>query len=384
METQNNIQLDDILLTNADPQIKILSDEKDDSYIKNLSAEKTLKNEEDFILSNEIGSLLIGTKPTDTVLDLSGAIVQAPSSLETDLTDLGLIDTDFDFSSLNAETPPPQTQNTGNDTIIPSTVLLGDSNPNYLSPANSFVEAYIWGFGGNDTLVGGFHHDILNGGADNDFLDGGLGDDLLIGGIGNDTLDGNYGYDILDGGDGIDTATYRFWWGGIKANLKTETVNFFNDPGSGIEYVRAIENVVGSLGNDEIIGNSANNVLFGERGNDFLSGEEGNDFLQGSENSNFVEQDTLTGGLGADRFVLGTANGGSFYLGDGFVTITDFKWWEGDTFQVVGSINDYHLDTTQNFGGTSSSDTAIYRGNDLVAVAVDAIGIMPGLDFKFV
>lgn len=322
-------------------------------------------------------SLIIETDLTNINLDSIGFIEEAPLNGETDLEG-------FDFSQISKEAPPPVAPNTGNDTISPSTILLGDGNPNNLSAANSFVEAYIWGFGGNDTLVGGFNNDILNGGEGDDFLDGRLGDDLLIGGAGNDTLDGGFGYDILDGGDGIDTATYRFWWGGIKANLKTETVNFFNDSGNGIEYVRAIENIVGSLGNDEIIGNSANNALFGERGNDFLSGEEGNDFLQGSENSNFVENDTLTGGVGADTFVLGTANGGSFYLGNGFVTITDFKWWERDTFQVVGSISDYRIDITQNFGGTSISDAAIYRGNDLIAVALDAIGIMPVFDFKFV
>ncbi|OKH33951.1 hypothetical protein NIES2119_21920 [[Phormidium ambiguum] IAM M-71] len=337
-----------------------------------MESHNTILSDDQLLTSTD--SLIIQSDLTDINLDSIGLVEEVPLFEETDIN----------FSIVSGEAPPPLAPNTGNDTITPSTFLLGDSNPNYLSAVSSFVESYIWGFGGNDTLVGGFNNDILNGGADNDFLDGRLGDDLLIGGAGNDTLDGNYGYDILDGGDGIDTATYRFWWGGIKANLKTETVNFFNDPTSGIEYVRAIENVVGSLGNDEIIGNSANNVLFGERGNDFLSGEEGNDFLQGSENSNFVEQDTLTGGLGADTFVLGTANGGSFYLGDGFVTITDFKWWEKDTFQVVGSINDYHLDKTQNFGGTSLSDTAIYRGNDLIAVALDTFGIMPVFDFKSV
>jgi Ca2+-binding RTX toxin-like protein len=542
METQNNILLDDILLINADPQIKILSDEKDDSsiknlsdekslekddsyiknlsdkkssekddsHLKNLSDEKTLENKEDFILSPEIGSLLIETKPTDTVLDLSGAIVQAPSSLETDLTDLDLIDTGFDFSNLFAEAPPPQTPNTGNDTIIGgySPFIFGDDNPNNLSAASSFVQTYIWGFGGNDTLTGGFSSDILDGGAGDDWLNGGLGDDLLRGSDGNDTLDGGYGYDTLDGGNGTDTATYKFWWGGIKANLQTETVTFFNDPGNGTEYLRSIENVVGSNGNDEIIGNSADNVLYGENGNDLLSGEDGNDILlggdgddtlitssgydqldggagydiaqivgdgdivfeqnwgnvgnisytsktgsynavlsnieqvqliggnnddfilavqapvalklegrggddillggafgntleggagndilrgnngndilQGSDNSNSVEKDTLLGGLGADTFVLGTSNGGAFYIGDGFAIIQDFKWWEGDKIQVVGNISDYRLDTTQNLIGNSALDTAIYRGDDLIAIAQDMVGIIPIFDFKVV
>ncbi|HEY9296080.1 MAG TPA: calcium-binding protein, partial [Phormidium sp.] len=302
METQNNILSDEILLINADSHIKnlsdeklsekddshikVLSDEKDDSHLKNLSDEKMPENEEDFILSKEIGSLFIQTKPTDTVLDLSHAIVQAPSSLETDLTDLE----EFDFSILSGEAPPPQTPNTGNDTLIgTSPFLFGDDNPNNLSAAGSFVQTYIWGFGGNDTLTGGFDNDILDGGTGDDWLNGGLGNDSLKGSIGNDTLDGGYGYDTLDGGDGIDTATYKFWWGGVKANLQTEVVSFFNDPGSGTEYLRSIENVVGTNSNDEIVGNSADNILYGENGNDLLFGEDGNDILFGGDGNDTLK-----------------------------------------------------------------------------------------------
>lgn len=410
-----------------------------------------------------------------------------------------LTDTEIDFSKLFGEAPPPQTPDTGNDTII-GTFLIGDDNPNNLSAAGSFVQTNIWGFGGNDTLTGGFERDTLDGGTGDDWLNGGLSDDILNGGDGNDTLDGNYGYDTLDGGNGTDTANYQFWWGGIKANLQNETVTFFNDGGNGTEYLRSIENVIGTNSNDEIVGNSADNVLFGENGNDFLSGEAGNDILsggdgddtlkggsgynqlnggagydiaqiiadgdiifegnsivsygnsnvtlsnieqvqliggnnddfilavqspvtlklegkggndillggkfgntleggagndllrgnngsdilQGSDNSNSVEKDTLLGAGGADTFVLGTSNGGSFYLGDGFAIIQDFKWREGDTIQVVGSISDYRLETSQNFSGSSAWDTAIYRGNDLIAIAQDTTDVIPVFDFKFV
>ena len=135
--------------------------------------------------------------------------------------------------------------------------------------------------------------------------------------------------------------------------------------------------------NDVLLGGSFGNTLEGGAGDDVLRGNNGNDILQGSDNSNSVEKDTLTRGRGADTFVLSTSNSGSFYLGDGFATILDFKWWEGDTIQVVGSASDYRLDTTQNFSGTSVLDTAIYRGNDLIAVVQDTVNVIPAFDFRF-
>jgi Ca2+-binding RTX toxin-like protein len=495
METQNNIFPNDSYSKNLLDEKSIKSDEK--SQGKNLSDEKLIKNVEPFTLSEGIEPLIIQTSPTDTNLDLSDLVVY-PSQ-----------ETDFDFSILSGVAPAPsQNPDSGNDTLLGnSSYFFGDDNPNNISAAGSFVQTYIWGFGGNDSLTGSWESDLLDGGAGDDVLNGGSGNDFLSGSDGNDTLDGGYGYDTLDGGDGTDTATYSFWWGGIKANLQTGVVSFFNDGGSGTERLGSIENIVGSGGNDKITGNSADNVLSGEDGNDVLSGEDGNDvllggngndtlnggngfnqlnggdgydiaqivgegdilfnydnwfnpnqedvieygsnvavlsnieqvqiiggenddfvlaidasvtleiegrggndailggmvndtlkggagddiirgnngddILQGSDNSNSVEKDTLTGGLGADTFVLGTANGGSFYLGDGFATILDFKWWEGDTIQVVGSTSDYRLDTTQNFSGTSELDTAIYRGNDLIAVVQDTVDVIPAFDFSF-
>jgi Ca2+-binding RTX toxin-like protein len=62
----------------------------------------------------------------------------------------------------------------------------------------------FFGFGGNDTLLGGAGNDFLDGGADNDILKGGAGNDTLIGGAGNDTLIGGRGKDTLYGGSGRD------------------------------------------------------------------------------------------------------------------------------------------------------------------------------------
>jgi Ca2+-binding RTX toxin-like protein len=80
----------------------------------------------------------------------------------------------------------------------------------------------------------------------------------------------------------------------------------------------AIENLVGSLGNDTFTGNNLNNAISGDAGNDVLSGEMGGDYLDGG-----LGDDRLLGGDGNDRYkidadidigidtIIETATGGS-------------------------------------------------------------------------
>jgi hypothetical protein len=79
--------------------------------------------------------------------------------------------------------------------------------------------------------------------------------------------------------------------------------------------------------------------------------------------------------------VIGTAEGGVSYLGFGYATITDFKRSSGDKIQVSGSTRSYRLDKTLNFGGSSALDTAIYSGNDLIAIVQDNTQIRARRDF---
>ena len=118
------------------------------------------------------------------------------------------------------------------------------------------------------------------------FLFGDTGNDSLLGGLGNDKLYGANGIDTLSGGAGQDTLS-------------------------------------GDAGNDNLFGDAGNDSLFGNLGNDNLSGGTGNDTLIGGAGG-----DNLTGGTGADLFVL-----------EGFDTITDFKFFEGDTFSTGSSTN---------------------------------------------
>ncbi|MDK1683050.1 SwmB domain-containing protein [Acinetobacter terrestris] len=105
--------------------------------------------------------------------------------------------------------------------------LLGGTTPSYLKEGTAQGETLdhsnaadgvrIYGYEGNDTLIGGRANDILRGGNGNDILDGGAGNDYLNGGSDNDTITGGVGadtvvFDLLNasdatGGNGVDTWT---------------------------------------------------------------------------------------------------------------------------------------------------------------------------------
>jgi Ca2+-binding RTX toxin-like protein len=108
-------------------------------------------------------------------------------------------------------------------------------------------------------------------------------------------------------------------------------------------------------GKDILAGNSGNDRLFGGGGDDILNGTDQVSMGKG-------EQDTLTGGAGADKFILGDVNN-RYYLGNGdldFATITDFTPLV-DSVQVHGSATNYQQ--------TQQGDDRLlsYQG-DLIAV----------------
>ncbi len=155
----------------------------------------------------------------------------------------------------------------------------------------------------------------------------------------------------------------------------------------------SIEDVVGSAGNDTLIGSSADNDLFGFYGNDILNGSTGDDILYGENGDdrligggftfNSFEFDTLDGGLGADIFVLGNANG-VFYDGAGLATITDFFWSEGDKIQVSGIQWDYEIVSVT--GGVD----ILYLGDTIAFLEgatlndVNTLPVSAGGDFVYV
>ncbi len=230
---------------------------------------------------------------------------------------------------------------------------------------------------GKNTLHGSDGNDKLYGRGGDDYLYGGYGDDKLEGDEGDDYLFGGYGNDVVDGDKGDDHVY------GDRGNDKLE-----GDKGN--DYLN------GGWGHDTLYGEHGHDNILGDLGNDKLVGGDGNDTLDGYGASYYVafgentprsnESDILTGGHGADVFVLGSKDftqDSKYYLGHGHATITDFDRHEGDTIQVLGSSSDYHL-SFDNFSGGHSLDTLIKSNGDLIAVVEDTTHVNLHQDFTFV
>lgn len=113
-----------------------------------------------------------------------------------------------------------------------------------------------------DQIDGGAGDDELNGGKGFDTLSGGPGDDVINGGPGRDVLEGDSGDDFLDGGSWNDTI------GGGAGN----------DTLSG---GRGIDVLLGNDGDDELNGGAWDDFLLGGDGSDILNGGAGSDVLNG-------------------------------------------------------------------------------------------------------
>ncbi len=152
--------------------------------------------------------------------------------------------------------------------------------------------------------------------------------------------------------------------GSAMGDLLVGTNNFAQNRGrnqpdaDSSETQRGADHLRGMDGNDVLIGNNGSDTLEGGNGNDVLIGVDGFrtfSFLSGKAyTDNYVDQtevDTLTGGAGADRFVLGTSGG--FYYGyttgwappgttdQNRAIITDFSLTDGDVLQLYGNASMY-------------------------------------------
>ena len=187
---------------------------------------------------------------------------------------------------------------------------------------------------GNDTINTGL--------GDSDFADGGAGDDLLI-----------VDYSIGDTGRGMTLSTgvategfqgvaYRL---NAAGNATLDRVDF-----SGINQFQ----VTGTSQNDNINTASGNDTINSGAGDDNIDAGAGDDNIDGVNGASLTpglgEIDSLTGGTGSDRFILGNAtkvyyddantltNGSSDYA-----NINDFNIANGDIIQLQGTSSNYLL-----------------------------------------
>lgn len=182
----------------------------------------------------------------------------------------------------------------------------------------------IRGGDGNDWMDLGNGQNLGDGGDGNDTMQGGVGDDILLGFAGDDLLRPGFGFDRVLGGEGFDTVDYRgsvsTEASGIHVDLSAERADYVV-PELGWSRLVGIEHVIGTIFNDTLIGDAGDNVLDGGGG----------------------AANRLTGGAGADRFVLGGnrpapfhptgAEGGSGAQLSAEV-ISDFDATEGDRLDI--------------------------------------------------
>lgn len=180
--------------------------------------------------------------------------------------------------------------------------------------------------GGVDSVHSSLATYTLTSNVENLYLDG----NAAANGIGNaldNTLFAGAGDNVLDGRDGNDTVSFERALAGITVTLSTSAQQ--NTVGSGLDSVKNIENLTGSVYADTLSGNSGANVLNGGAGDDTLVGGAGNDRLIGGQGT-----DTLTGGTGADTYVFGSLS----EMGTGVLrdVISSFKSAEGDQLDFTG------------------------------------------------
>lgn len=171
-----------------------------------------------------------------------------------------------------------------------------------------------------DTLLGSDGVNILLGNAE-DTINGRGGDDLIQIGAsatGGGTFDGGDGIDTLNiisdyladtNGDGIAEVVPTTV--GVIVNLGAPTNQLQNDGNGRQATILNVENVGGTLFNDQLIGNAGNNTLTGSNGNDVLVGLGGNNILQGGAGSDTLvdilggTNDALDGGEEVDGTTFG-------------------------------------------------------------------------------
>jgi Ca2+-binding RTX toxin-like protein len=131
----------------------------------------------------------------------------------------------------------------------------------------------IQGNAQDNTLHGGYGHDLVRGFNGNDKLFGDQGDDTLIGGLGADTL---------DGGSGNNTASYADSTDAVFVYLDGSNKNTGGTAEGDSIVGGSIQNLVGSSGNDYLQGDGQKNKIYGGAGDDTIQGGGGADTLDGA------------------------------------------------------------------------------------------------------
>jgi len=199
-----------------------------------------------------------------------------------------------------------------NDKAVPGDpfVIEGTRKPDTIDCSASTSGHEIYGYGGNDILIGSKYIDFIAGGGGNDTIYGGDGDDAIDGGAKDDTIYGGGGNDLIFGGVGSSSAS------GVDCQLQTVAAgsSYFTKGGSGDDTIFGdgpnspdddpdfFPDVVGydDDGNDCINAGSGEDYVYGQGGNDTILGGNHADHLYGGLGKDYINggwhTDTCDGG----------------------------------------------------------------------------------------
>ena len=224
----------------------------------------------------------------------------------------------------------------------------------------------LFGFAGNDSMIGGVGNDTLYGGLGNDSLNGGVGNDSMEGGNGNDIYFVNTGLDITTETN-ADSVT-----GGVD-EVRSSVSHILSDNLENLTLTGTLAiSGTGNVLNNNIVGNAVANTLNGLGGDDTLNGGIGNDSMSGGDGNDIyivdaaldsaieTNADSVTGGDDEVRSSVTRT------LGDNLedLTLTGIAAINGlgnvlnNTITGNGSANILNgLDGNDNINGGAGADT---------------------------
>lgn len=244
---------------------------------------------------------------------------------------------------------------------------------------------------GNDIITGGAGDDQIQTGSGDDWADGGDGNDLLQGGPGTDKdlkqfPDATDGNDTLIGGPGIDTVDGGLGDDHVYGDAETPITTLASCQADAALPVPVVDvfyddKVNGGIGTDVVVGGLGNDELYGGAGNDAVCGNQGNDKLDGDQNGDpkagIPGDDMVAGGSGADVAVGGEAN--DLVTGDGGADSVDGQAGNDDVIGGTGR------DLVRGGDGRDiiAGDTALVaQGSDkaLRGLPASLIGLVSNID----
>ncbi|WP_137920036.1 peroxidase family protein [Hydrogenophaga sp. 2FB] len=222
---------------------------------------------------------------------------------------------------------------------------------------------------GIENVATGAGADVLTGDAQANSLNGGGGDDRFVATLndGNDTYTGGAGNDTYDL-SAVTAGVTITPTSAIGAQTGTDVLsaieNFIGSQGDDTITVNGGVNVIdGQGGNDVIDAGAGNDIVVGGLGNDTLNGGAGNDTLAGSEGDDIFNYligdgtDTMDGGVGNDRVnIRGTAAANSLAVLLAGTAIAAFAGSQATNVEAITLDMDAGADTL-NYGATTTALT---------------------------